>query len=276
MTIAVLVKVHDGLVLAADSATTVQLADGSAQVYNNADKIFNLHRELPIAAMTWGLGSVGPSSVSTVAKDLRRRLMGQEAEFDDWELDKGSYTVEGVAKRVAEIFHTKLSEAPGVLPENCLGLLVCGYSGNASQSEAWVLFLDGNAEDPPAPILVASPDDVGWLAWGQPQALHRLFHGHDGALRKALIDELPKSQHKALEAVLGAQGLQPVFAAMPFPDAIELAKFCVQVTAGFAHFLLGPDTVGGPTEVAGVNRHEGFKWVSRKHYYSPEMNPGSN
>src|SRR4051794_25730890 len=55
MTVAVVVKVFDGIVVAADSATTLPLANGSAQVYNNANKIFHLHRRLPLAAMTWGL-----------------------------------------------------------------------------------------------------------------------------------------------------------------------------------------------------------------------------
>jgi hypothetical protein len=37
---------------------------------------------------------------------------------------------------------------------------------------------------------------------------------------------------------------------------------------------MGPDIVGGPIEVAGVNLHEGFKWINRKHYYSLELNQG--
>jgi len=61
---------------------------------------------------------------------------------------------------------------------------------------------------------------------------------------------------------------------MPFPDAIALAKFLVDVTARWTHFLMGPDIVGGPIEVAGVNLHEGFKWINRKHYYSLELNQG--
>lgn len=52
MTVAIVVKIWDGIVLAADSATTLRLVDGSSQVYNSANKIFHLHRELPIAAMT--------------------------------------------------------------------------------------------------------------------------------------------------------------------------------------------------------------------------------
>jgi hypothetical protein len=102
MTVAVWVKVYDGIALATDSATTVQLP-GSHQVYNNADKIFHLHRELPIGAMTWGLGQIGPASISTVSKSLRLRLMGRDPLSPHWELDE-NYTVERVAQRVAEMF----------------------------------------------------------------------------------------------------------------------------------------------------------------------------
>ena len=81
ITIAVAVKVNDGFVLAADSATTLSAdgVDGKTQllnIYNNANKIFNLHKGLPIGAMTWGRGSIGPSSISTLTKDLRVRFAG--------------------------------------------------------------------------------------------------------------------------------------------------------------------------------------------------------
>jgi hypothetical protein len=96
MTVAVWVKVYDGIALATDSATTLQLP-GSHHVYNNADKIFHLHRELPIGAMTWGLDQIGPASISTVSKSLRLRLMGRDPSNLDWALDE-NYTIEGVAK----------------------------------------------------------------------------------------------------------------------------------------------------------------------------------
>ena len=31
--------------------------------------------------------------------------------------------------------------------------------------------------------------------------------------------------------------------------------------------------VGGPIEIAGITKHEGFKWVRRKHYFDTAMNP---
>ena len=282
MTVAVMVKVHDGIVLASDSATTLPLNDGSAQVYNNADKIFNLHRGLPIAAMTWGLGAVGSASVSTVAKDLRRRLMGDDPEFADWALNPATYTVQEVAERLSALFHEGLVtvnqelQAAGLdrLPAQCLGMLVAGFSAQAKQSEAWLIFLDGLTNEPPVPTQAAKPDDVGWLAWGYPHALHRLFFGADNELAAGLEAVLPQEHHAPVRDVIQRQQKTPVVAAMPFADAIELARYCVEVVEGFAHFLPGPDIVGGPVEVAGINRHERFKWVSRKHYYSTDLNQG--
>jgi hypothetical protein len=61
VTISISIKINDGLVLAADSAASIvgQLPNGGSgvfNVYNNANKIFNLRKGLPIGAITWGDG----------------------------------------------------------------------------------------------------------------------------------------------------------------------------------------------------------------------------
>jgi len=63
--------------------------------------------------------------------------------------------------------------------------------------------------------------------------------------------------------------------AMPIQDAIDLAEFLVRLTTDYERFRLarGAGTVGGPIEIAAITKHEGFKWVRRKHYYSREFNP---
>jgi hypothetical protein len=38
-------------------------------------------------------------------------------------------------------------------------------------------------------------------------------------------------------------------------------------------FLPGADTVGGDTDIAVVTKHEGFKWVRRKHFFNATLNP---
>ena len=61
--------------------------------------------------------------------------------------------------------------------------------------------------------------------------------------------------------------------AMPLQDAIDLVKYMADVTIGFVRFIPGPPTVAEPTDVAAITKHEGFRWVRRKHYYSPALNP---
>ena len=59
MTIVVTVRVNDGIVLAADSATSFSDSNGNiAKVYNNANKIFNLVKGWPVGAMTYGAGAL--------------------------------------------------------------------------------------------------------------------------------------------------------------------------------------------------------------------------
>ena len=57
MTIAVAVKVGDGVVLGADSASTLSSNGGVVNVYFNAEKIINLVKGLPLGMVVYGLGT---------------------------------------------------------------------------------------------------------------------------------------------------------------------------------------------------------------------------
>ncbi len=60
MTIAISLKVNDGIVLASDSAGTmsVPVTGEVVNIYNNATKIFRLHKDRPIGAVSWGTASM--------------------------------------------------------------------------------------------------------------------------------------------------------------------------------------------------------------------------
>ena len=59
---------------------------------------------------------------------------------------------------------------------------------------------------------------------------------------------------------------------MPVQDVIDLADFLVETTKRYFAFLPGSNIVGGNTDIAIVTKHEGFKWIKRKHYYSEHLN----
>ncbi|MGF0311190.1 hypothetical protein [Rhodococcus sp. IEGM1428] len=274
MTVAVWVKVFDGIVLSTDSAGTVPLNGGGAQVYNNADKIFHLHRRLPIGAMTWGLGQIGPASISTVSKTLRQRFMGKDQTRPDWSLKEDEYTVKEVADLTATMFCDSMKQTQHTDWPGQLGYLIAGFSAECDQPEAWLLEFEGPVDEVPEPKLVASTDRWGYEAYAQPDAVDRLFRGYDQTLLAQLLQVTPAAHHADMINLLDQHHRVPLHPAMPFPDAIGLAKFMVETTSGYTHFNLGPDTVGGPVEVAGISLHEGFRWINRKHYFSTELNKG--
>src|SRR5271163_3357277 len=96
MTVLVSVKINDGVVMAADSASSF----ASGMVYQHADKIVNLRQGLPIGAMVTGSGGIGSESIDTLLKDLRRRFNGEDELRQDWALDQARYTLIEVANRV--------------------------------------------------------------------------------------------------------------------------------------------------------------------------------
>ena len=118
-------------------------------------------------------------------------------------------------------------------------------------------------------------NDTGAAWWGQPEAITRLMRGHSQSLPQALIDlGVQQSQAQLFtDEIAKRVHHQLVEPAMPIQDAIDLAEFLVQLTIDFVRFCPGGATVGGPIEIAAVTKHEGFKWVRRKHYFSDTLNP---
>ncbi|MBO1769912.1 hypothetical protein [Agrococcus sp. TF02-05] len=282
MTVALVIKVNDGIVLAADSAST--LTDGSgavANTYNNANKIFNLHKALPVGAMTWGLGNIGPSSIATLAKDMRRRFQEGRSPHESWRLDPDTYSVGAVAEKARTFLYDEkyvplasriAEEQPGAAPGD-LGFLIAGYSCDADEAEAWVMQIDAAGEPALEQVL---PQTTGAQWWGQPEAISRIVTGMSLAMPRALANldigldlESAMQVHNALVPQLQQSMVPPP---MPIQDAIDLADFLVYATAQYVRFTPGPPVVGGPIEIATITKHEGFKWVRRKHYFDARLN----
>jgi hypothetical protein len=232
-------------------------------VYNHANKVFNLRKGLPIGAITWGSGSIGLSSISTLAKDLRRRFMGEEPDYESWHIDPENYTIADVAARVREFMYEDLylsamADWPKDVEKPPLGFVVAGYSPSKPMAEEYqFLIADGDCTDPQ----LLRPEDHCGVTWnGEPEAITRLILGHGTQLPQVLEKQLgvPAAQIGPAMALidqnLAAQLVQP---AMPFQDAIALAEFLVDLTIQVSRFAPGAPTVGGPIEVAAISKHEG-------------------
>lgn len=59
---------------------------------------------------------------------------------------------------------------------------------------------------------------------------------------------------------------------MPKPELAKMAEALVELTSMKRKVSAGMETVGGPVDVAVISKSEGFVWIRRKHYFSPDVN----
>ena len=268
MTIAVSLKVNDGVVLAADSAMTLFNDKGQViNVYNNANKIVNLYEDLPIGLISWGSGSIGNASISTLAKDLRHRFKGKVAQFKTWKLNPKTYTLERVAHKTREFFFDELysSAYSNLKKENRprLGIIIAGYSAGEQYAEEWQIQIDKGECDRPNLLRKKEYTGINWR--GETEIIYRILWGYGTKLSEAL--EKAEIAEDKIEPVIEQIGsmlaLNLCPAPMPIKDAIDLAEFFVDVTIKCSRFSSGAPTVGGPIKLAVITKHEGFKWVKK-------------
>ena len=264
---------------ASDSASTLSTtdADGKAtivNVYNNANKIFNIRKGYPIGGMTYGVGNFGTASISTLAKDLRHRFTGNDPDFLGWKLDQDSFTIEQVATQARIFLYEEKYKPLGLKGAGSVfGFMVGGYSAKAALSELWeIKIVDGECA---APVRLLAQGAASAYASGDPEAFMRIALGHGSKLGAALlkIGLKPENTEKAIADIRAELAETLVEASMPIADAIDLAEFFVHATCLFTRFKRGAATVGGPIESAAITKHEGFKWVKRKHYFDDILNP---
>lgn len=300
MTIALVARVFDGIVFAADSASTIMFnVDNCSHlhpqnVFNNGEKITNLHRLLPLGMITWGLGTVDTHSINWHGKELRRRFEGQDSRFADWDVDITNYQLLEIAERIREYF----LEFPGFAKPTLspFGLLIAGYSSDNGIPEAYSIESvhslqpqlvasttpDPTTPDPTTLVGLTIPverlkrDEV-ILFFGQPEALERLTLGYSSSIGIPLkMMGVKPEDLDGILSIIRKQTLNTlVTPTMPIQDVIDLAHFLVDTTIKYVRFSAGPNTVGGSIDLAAITRHEGFKWVNRKHYFPSELNPRS-
>ncbi|WP_194727399.1 hypothetical protein [Noviherbaspirillum malthae] len=259
MTVLVSVKINDGVVMAADSASSY----ASGMVYNHSRKIVNLGEGLPVGAMVTGNGGIGNESIETLLKDLRKRLNGDDPAYSDWALDASSYSMESIAIKLRRFLFEEKSMPNG--SNTWTKLRLCGYSAGRPLAEVWEVSLMG--ESAPAPVCIQGEHEFG-LRWdGEYEALDRLVFGLGTRFNEFAVKHgMEPEQAAALREALVPELYELLFVeAMPIQDAIDLARYLVETTIGFIKFSVSrPKGVGGAIELASITKHEGFHWVQRR------------
>jgi hypothetical protein len=259
VTIAAAFLTGEGIVLGADSTTTVVAAgQGVAQLFNNAQKVFEVG--IPGAARfalaTWGNGVLGNLTHRQSAATLAGKI-GADTTLDG-----------------AVAFLVEIAEQAGALASPLVGYFLGGTDPGSCVPRCFkIIFADGKA--------IKTELQHGQVIFeGMPDFFTRMFYGFDPKLPGALINALlPKVAGKlpdaeatqmCVEAVNEALATIPRgFAAhLPLRDAIDFVHTYLHLTIKAFKFRMGPPVCGGAIEIGFVSADRPFRWVCHKKFDS--------
>jgi hypothetical protein len=257
MTITISACNQEGIVLGADSTTTYSQGNQVAQLFNSAQKIFQIGPVVdPFVPGEYFAGAVatyndacfGPVSWRNHVNAFYREKVAAAAD----PLDVSREFLEFTQKRWSDMQASGTVPAGAAIPNT--GLMFATVNKKEGQAFGSRVELR-NA--------TVEPINVGDLQIGGGfEVVSRLLNGYDSALEQALAAAginmgVFHNCAKNLKAI-------PPIAVMPLRDLVDFVHFLVYAAVKLHRYRGGPAMIGGPIEIAAVTADRGFRWIVHK------------
>lgn len=266
MTLGVVFKGSEGIVMAADSRVTISGpgTDGSNAVlgyFDNASKLFSVGASNRVGVVTSGVGAIGgPEGHRTVHSYIPEF----EKELAGTEVGSSELTVESTASRLSRFFERRWQEAGMPSEGEAMEFVVAGFDSGDIFGKVFGFAI------PTLPQPIERSGGIGefCIGWGgQGEIADRLIYGFDNRLPVVLQEAVGFSDEvrERLGDYLGSRlhtGI-PV-PLLPLQDAIDLCILLIRTTIAFQALGVGIRGVGGPIDVAVITRDGGFEFLQRK------------
>lgn len=257
MSLGIVVKGPEGLVLAAESRITLtaqQTGGGTVQAgFDNATKVFGIGKpNNSIGIVTYGLGAIGLRSPYSLAPEL-------QAQLPDCEL-----SVPEFAGKLSQFFLGQWqAEMPADFQGPGITFVVAGFNKGEAYGRVFAIEIP-NAPDPTEQN--PKPGEFGITWGGQREIVDRLIRGYDHRVLQIAQETAGLSPHKLqqMEEKLEPLGMQMPLPAMSLQDCVDLAVFFVKTTIEAQRLTVGIRGCGGPIDVATITRQEGLTFVQQK------------
>ncbi len=251
MTVAIFAKVPEGVVLGADSTTTIMNNQGGVlNTYDNVQKIFPIENH-PAGIVTWGLGGIGVRNIESLVHEFENQFT------------RARRTIEELAGSLFDFFRDRYIQQFGQPQDNItLGFVVAGYDRNSTIPTEFIMEIPNH---PPAilrPNLSDGTPNFGLHWFGQPWWITRLISGFD----PRWLEQVAGRYNIPVQDLINMANAWQVpipYNAMPLQDAVDLTEFLVNITIGVFKFQVGPKSCGGVVDVA-VITPKGFCWIKQK------------
>lgn len=258
MSLGIVVKGTEGLVLAADSRVTLsaemhELGERVHVNFDNATKLLSFSEPNSfVGAVTYGQAAIGLRTANSFLPEFESELPEDER-----------LSIKVFTERLRDFF---LQQWENTMPSDYAGPPMTFVVGGFDKAEPYgsVYMFDV----PHQPELKLQHEDGFGITWGgQREAVDRLMQGFDNRLASIIERELKpnKKELDSLYQTLKKELQLPVpIQAMALQDCVDLAVFFVRTTMQAQSLTVGIRGVGGPIDVVTITRRNGLTFVQRK------------
>lgn len=243
MSLGIVVKGADGVVLASDTRITLTAQMQGSPAFNvnfdNATKILTFgepHNH--VAALTYGAAVIGNRTAHSFVPELELELK-----------HGGRKTILEYANKMSDFFLKRWKESmnSNQPPSGTMTFIVGGYNRDAPYGAVFLFDIPDN----PGPR-EQNPKDFGMTMGGQYQMASRIIQGYDPALL-AILDNRPDLTDSQVQGI--RQDLKSLQHTIPIhvlalQDCVDLATFLIRTTITAQDLAIGLRGVGGTIEVA--------------------------
>ncbi len=263
MSLGVVIKGPEGIVLAADSRVTLEARKENAPPlpvnFDNATKLLSFSKPHNfVSAVTYGVAVIGLRTAHSFVPEFENLILEKLEK-------KKRLTVKKYAEKLSEFFMDRWKEA---VPDDYSGpnmtFIVSGYDLGSAYGK---VFLFQIPEQPDPESRNPGEKEFGMTWGGQLQVASRLIHGYDPDLIRIIRDELDldDSQITRVIQALRAKIEFPIpYQVLPLQDCVNLATFLIRSTIIAQNLAVGIRGVGGPIDVATITRTKGLEHIQEK------------
>jgi len=259
MSLGIVVKGPEGLVLAADSRVTLQsLQQNQPPIivnFDNATKLLSFSEPNTfVGVVTYGQAAIGLRTANSFVPEFEERLptSRKRLKIDDF------------AKRLSDFF---MQQWQAGMPADYTGPAMTFVVGGFNEAEPYGRVYLIDIPTHPSPVEQnPQPNEFGITWGGQREFVDRLLRGYDPRLPELIRNALHLDSTQMSELLNTLRPLQmstPV-QMLALQDCVNLAIFFIRTTIEAQELSIGVRGVGGEIDVATVTRREGLQFVQRK------------
>lgn len=259
MSLGLVIKAPEGIVLAAESRVTLSATLGNQQVpvfFDNATKMFGF--EAPnnfVGVVTYGLAAI---------KERTAHSFLPEFEADLKQKNEGRLSVQAMSQRLSDFYMGQWTTAQMPTPYQgpAMTFLIAGFNDNEPYGRTYQV----NLPVSPVPVEQQSANTFGMTWGGQREFVDRLIQGYDAQLWEILKREaqLDDNDVATLRGACSELQMKLPLNAMALQDCVDLGLFFIRTTIAAQELTVGVRGCGGHIDVATVTRREGLHYVQRK------------